>query len=309
VRLPVSPSDRLSIFWAADWWSRWQKATPGIVPETTEDLSKVLISAFWRGEITDAEPNERLKISRLTLLRSLCDRAKGEFEGADIRTLSVFGFDIPTPKGRSSSWADDSCNSAFLYMAEYWAMMAECVEGFNTEPGVDPKLRAITVRLKHLPLALQSARGVMLSRDQFLGLIGKRGYQRPTFWDGEEKPVEEPRDAEPTAELRWGKKPTVLKKGAHLTVVRSNDNPILSPPAGSERPNLTRRKRGQKRSEKSIKAEHRLEAAVNSDPALFARLNILSEKELAKICGCDPDKERHHIRTARDSVLNKLATK
>jgi hypothetical protein len=247
--MPVSPSDKLSLFWAADWWSRWQKATPGIVPETTEDLVKVLISAFWRGDITDEQSPERLRISRLKLLRNLCDRAKREFEGADIRTLSAFGYYIPTPKGRSSRWTDDSCNAAFLYMAEHWVMMVECVEGFNTRPGVDPKLRAITVRLKHLPLVLENPRGVNLSRDQFLGLIRKRGYQRPTFWDDEEKPVEETaRDADLVAELGWGKKPTVLKKGAHLTVVRSNDNPI--PPAGSETSNLPRRKRGQKRSEK-----------------------------------------------------------
>src|SRR4051794_19884390 len=163
--MPVSPSDKLSLFWAADWWSRWQKATPGIVPETTEDLVKVLISAFWRGDITDEQSPERLRISRLKLLRNLCDRAKREFEGADIRTLSAFGYYIPTPKGRSSRWTDDSCNAAFLYMAEHWVMMVECVEGFNTRPGVDPKLRAITVRLKHLPLVLENPRGVNLSRD------------------------------------------------------------------------------------------------------------------------------------------------
>jgi hypothetical protein len=132
----------------------------------TEDLVEVLISAFWRGDITDTVPNDRIKITRLNLLRNLCDRAQREFEGADIRTLSVLGFDIPTPKGRSSAWTDDSCTAAFLYMAECWPMLADAAEGFNT-PEVDPKLRAIMDRLRHLPLALQNPRGVMLSRDQF----------------------------------------------------------------------------------------------------------------------------------------------
>jgi hypothetical protein len=48
---------------------------------------------------------------------------------------------------------------------------------------------------------------------------------------------------------------------------------------------------------------------VNNDLALLGRLNTLSEKELAEICGCNPETERHHIRTARDHVLNKHATK
>src|SRR5262249_54106973 len=91
VRMPVLPRNLLSLYWTADWWSRWQKATPGIVPETTEDLVNVLISAFWRGDLTDAEPNERIKTTRLRLLRSLCDGAQRAFDGADIRTVSVLG--------------------------------------------------------------------------------------------------------------------------------------------------------------------------------------------------------------------------
>jgi hypothetical protein len=88
--------------------------------------------------------------------------------------------------------------------------------------------------------------------------------------------------------------------------VGSDDNPIPSPTGSGT--DLVHR-RGQKRSEKSIYAEGRVETAVNRYPALLARLNTLSEKELAKICGCHPEKERHHIRTARDYVLNKHAAK
>jgi hypothetical protein len=81
------------------------------------------------------------------------------------------------------------------------------------------------------------------------------------------------------------------------------------PRAGSQTPNLTHRKRGRKPSKESIEAMSRLEAAVNSDPALLARLNSksensMSDKELAKICGRD---ERHHLRTARNHVLEKYA--
>jgi hypothetical protein len=89
-------------------------------------------------------------------------------------------------------------------------------------------------------------------------------------------------------------------------VIGPNGVEASYPRAGSQTPNLTHRKRGRKRSKESMEATRRLEAAVNSDPALLARLPTLSDKELAKYCGCD---QRHHIRTARNNVLNNHATK
>jgi hypothetical protein len=317
--VPISPTQPLKILEVARFWVRELKGTPQ--EESVNDLAVSMASAALIGE---------LKVSD-TLSRCVIQREREEIENGTHQGSALFAVYITRDeflswidkkgyKPRPTFWpareppeADPPAlistkdGLTVRDIARFWARE---LKGTVHETSEDRLLYELAGAVQfgilspdpdewppHLEEALEDLKqnpdsedpliyGIVVSRDDFFRWIDAQEIvPRPTFWGGKGE------------------------KRAYLTVVGSNDNPIPSPSAGSGTPSLVHRKRGQKRSVKSIEAECRLEAAVNRDPALLARLNTLSEKELAKICGCHPEKERHHIRTARDYVLNKHATK
>lgn len=171
---------------------------------------------------------------------------------------------------------------------------------------------------------------IQISRAEFLRYVEEQGYPRPTFWDGSEPTAlattTEPLRKEDRIAIKQKLKAQVMrdlwrlndsqtdllrKQWAYIAKQRrAAKTPATRPPSltvvSPQTPNLKPRKRGRKRKEESVEATNRLEAALNTDPALYARLPKMPEKEVGKICGCD---KRHIIRAARAYVLNKPTTK
>jgi hypothetical protein len=106
--VPISASDSLTLEQIADWWSRWQGATPGVVQEDSKELLAALVSAFWLGEITDTPG--RLSVDgekwpamiRLDALRMVYDRQFWTNNSNSDREVAIkFISAIPVPERKT----------------------------------------------------------------------------------------------------------------------------------------------------------------------------------------------------------------
>jgi hypothetical protein len=165
--MPVSSDETLSLKEIAEWWSRWQKVTPGEVHESPSELLNKLIYAFWCDKLI-IEPikayteNEvgafkeiTVRVGRLEVLQMLFSEAT--------RADTVL---IPLPDDDSGTWTEASCQYAFVFMAEYW-------KNADSYSGSLPRLEREMENLAHT---------IHLSRQTFLCWCKERGYSLPTFW-------------------------------------------------------------------------------------------------------------------------------
>jgi hypothetical protein len=160
---PLS-AERLPFLEIADYWSR------EIIPRAShKELLALLESAWWQGELKGSSA-----LNRLQFLKKMFDaRREPDMQSVVFVTPNDAGPPIETPlpggeflvdlkprisvPGETDRWTEDSCNDAFIALAKLPSQ-------------------------EYFPLLTNGICFIDLTREEFLGWIGTRGFDVPTFW-------------------------------------------------------------------------------------------------------------------------------